>query len=569
MPPRLNLDDLRPHITEMVKSHTHNEILAWLEGQNVIVSQRTLSRRLQEWEVGSHTITSSRGDSPAYQYLVARVEDLYHHQRSLSDNQIAWILRSEEGLLVSPRQVRQIRCRCRWMRRHDAEVDALAQAQETQDLIQNLLAEGTIRQYGMRLLTTHLAVKYGHRARSDHVRAAIHILDQNGLASRGRVGQRKPRKNYVVPGPDWLWCLDGHDKLSRYGIAIYGCVDAYSRNIIWFYVGSSNRTAVSVVCQYLEAVGLRDKCPNYLRTDDGTEISMMADAQYFLYWADQVKEYEAGRRTAEDLAGVTVRDCFITGKSTANIRIEGLWGQLIRGQTESWMEYFALLSRNLFFRDDCATDKVVLTFIFMPIISREITDWVRVHNANRIRSQRNRPTTVSGVPHTLYHYPNPDTPSWGFPLDRDTHRDLTSLVQGYDLHEYLEPDTMRCCEAYLQRVGISTPLIFIEHASGVDVPASYTRSTLPLWMRTRDLQRNERERVKQYTRHSRPIRSPRLTSRGGDVLSRRPSQGRRERMALLPEEAHASGGHQIASIPQCDPMRTMRTVSSIRMYPFA
>src|SRR5271155_2401006 len=304
---------------------------------------------------------------------------LYHHQRNLSDNQIAWILRPEEGLLVSPRQVRQIRCRCRWMRRHDAEVDALAQAQETQDLIQKLLAEGTIRQYVMRLLTTHLAVKYGHRARSDHVRAAIHILDQNGLASRGRVGQRKPRKNYVVPGPDWLWCLDGHDKLSRYGIAIYGCVDAYSRNIIWFYVGSSNRTAVSVVCQYLEAVGLRDKCPNYLRTDDGTEISMMADAQYFLYWADQVKEYEAGRRTAEDLAGVTVRDYFITGKSTANIRIEGLWGQLIRGQTESWMEYFALLSRNLFFRDDCATDKVVLTFIFMPIISREITDWVRVH----------------------------------------------------------------------------------------------------------------------------------------------------------------------------------------------
>src|SRR5271154_881151 len=76
-------------------------------------------------------------------------------------------------------------------------------------------------------------------------------------------------------------------------------------------------------------------------------------------------------------------------------------------------------------------------------------------------------------PHTLYHYPNPDTPSWGFPLDRDTHRDLTSLVQGYDLHEYLEPDTMRWCEAYLQRVGISTPLLstdFIPRLGYYDVP---------------------------------------------------------------------------------------------------
>jgi hypothetical protein len=32
--------------------------------------------------------------------------------------------------------------------------------------------------------------------------------------------RKKRQDNYVVPGPDWLWCLDGHDKLSRFGIEI-------------------------------------------------------------------------------------------------------------------------------------------------------------------------------------------------------------------------------------------------------------------------------------------------------------------------------------------------------------
>jgi hypothetical protein len=37
--------------------------------------------------------------------------------------------------------------------------------------------------------------------------------------------KKRRRDNYVEPRPDWLWCLDSHDKLARFGIEIYGCVD--------------------------------------------------------------------------------------------------------------------------------------------------------------------------------------------------------------------------------------------------------------------------------------------------------------------------------------------------------
>ena len=86
-------------------------------------------------------------------------------------------------------------------------------------------------------------------------------IDSSSHTLLANTGTALELDNYVVPGPDWLWRLDGHDKLARFGIEIYGCVDAYSRKIIWFYVGSSNRTQVSVLRQYLYTVKARPWYP--------------------------------------------------------------------------------------------------------------------------------------------------------------------------------------------------------------------------------------------------------------------------------------------------------------------
>jgi hypothetical protein len=133
----------------------------------------------------------------------------------------------------------------------------------------------------------------------------------------------------MVDGPNWLWCLDGHGKLKRLGIKIYGCVDAYSRKIIWFFVGSLNTTAVSVLRQYLVAIRANG-CPNCLRTDKGREVPMMADVHYYLYLQALIDEHNAGRITAQQLESACFEDCYVFGKSTANIRIKSLWGRLIR-----------------------------------------------------------------------------------------------------------------------------------------------------------------------------------------------------------------------------------------------
>jgi hypothetical protein len=97
--------------------------------------------------------------------------------------------------------------------------------------------------YSDGLISRRLKEDYNLQATARHIktirlrngwlrRQALQVLDSHNMTLRTRGMRRKRRENYVVPEPDWLWCLDGHDKLARYGIEIYGSVNAYSRKII-------------------------------------------------------------------------------------------------------------------------------------------------------------------------------------------------------------------------------------------------------------------------------------------------------------------------------------------------
>lgn len=104
-----------------------------------------------------------------------------------------------------------------------------------------------MRCYGRGLLQSYLRLK-GHHAREDDVRDALAHLDPESTEARRR-GPDKIRQSgeFIIPGPDFLWCCDGHDKFRNYGIEIYAGVDAYSRRIQWIYAGNSNRRQISVL----------------------------------------------------------------------------------------------------------------------------------------------------------------------------------------------------------------------------------------------------------------------------------------------------------------------------------
>jgi hypothetical protein len=190
--------------------------------------------------------------------------------------------------------VRSIRSDFGWLRARSG-AKKTAQTAEVQHQVENAILNGPERTFGRRWFITYLRRQLGFRAGQEDVVNAQRLIDANGVASR-LPGLRKTRLENYITGPNFLWCLDGHDKFSQYGIQIYAAVDAYSRKIIWFYVGNSNRTAINVVRQYFTAVQATGICPQYIRIDRGTETVLFADLHFSLYieaalreqWSDEV-----------------------------------------------------------------------------------------------------------------------------------------------------------------------------------------------------------------------------------------------------------------------------------------
>ena len=136
-----------------------------------------------------------------------------------------------------------------------------------------------------------------------------------------------------MKGPNQVWSVDGYMKLESFGIEIYGGIDAYSRYITWFYVGTSARTEVSVYRQYVDIVGDTTIMPAIIRSDRGSETPLMTQAHFEL----RCREYQlrTNHLSVEERQNI-FKKCYYYGTSTSNQRIEAWWGQLSKGQIYRW-----------------------------------------------------------------------------------------------------------------------------------------------------------------------------------------------------------------------------------------
>jgi hypothetical protein len=155
---------------------------------------------------------------------------------------------------------------------------------------------------------------------------------------------RRKRVKRWFAGPNIVWSVDGHAKVEFVGIEIYGCIDCFSRKIIWLYVGVSSRTEVSVVRQYLDVVQATGFTPEIIRSDRGVETPMLADAHFALRIEnDPLRDRERSRRqpyrnhAADGEGQLGLTGCYYYGTSTRNLFIEEWWGQLLKAQLKDWI----------------------------------------------------------------------------------------------------------------------------------------------------------------------------------------------------------------------------------------
>ena len=158
----------------------------------------------------------------------------------------------------------------------------------------------------------------GLRVKKEQVRLMLKIIDPGGVNIRSK--HRLIRRQYFCKGPNYCWHIDSYDKIKPYGLCINGCIDGFSRKIIWLKVGKTSSDPQVIARYYIEALEGSIGYPYLMRGDMGTENVTVAEIQNFL-----------SRNERNE-------DSFIYGKSTMNTRIESWWSILRKELTDKWIE---------------------------------------------------------------------------------------------------------------------------------------------------------------------------------------------------------------------------------------
>ena len=203
-------------------------------------------------------------------------------------------------------------------------------------------------------------VLHGITASLETIRILLKQLDPRGVEARSL--NRLIRRQYQVKGPNYLWHIDGYDKLKKYGIAIHGCIDGYSRYIVWLEAYTTNNDPQVIGGYYITAIHKREGCPRIVRADFGTENGHVATIQRFL------------RRNGIDV--FSGDKSFMYGKSSLNQRIEQWWSTLRKENIQFWMDLLEQLTLDGYF-DGTYLDKALMQFCFMKLIQVVYLTWLQ------------------------------------------------------------------------------------------------------------------------------------------------------------------------------------------------
>ena len=243
---------------------------------------------------------------------------------------------------------------------------------------------------GYREMTRRLRIKHNLMVTRDIVMLSMRVIDPGGVENRRR--HRLQRRRYSTPGPNFLWHLDGWDKLKPYGFCVHGCIDGFSRRILWLEVASTNKDSRVVADYFLSTVQQLGGVPRLVRTDKGTENAMVAVLQKLFR-----------RNDRDTLAG---DKSIIQGKSTANQRIEAFWSKLKQGGGGWWVNFFKDLRDSGIYMDHNPVHRECLKLCFMPVIRRELYSLAELWNTKRIEVKRGQVDVIGGKPDVLFFLPD-------------------------------------------------------------------------------------------------------------------------------------------------------------------
>uniref|UniRef100_A0A1X7UVF2 Integrase core domain-containing protein n=1 Tax=Amphimedon queenslandica TaxID=400682 RepID=A0A1X7UVF2_AMPQE len=115
------------------------------------------------------------------------------------------------------------------------------------------------------MINGHLRSK-GIRIPRSRIRASVHRLDP---FVRDRLKPAIRRCSYHVPGPNYVWHIDGNQKLIRWRIVIHGGIDGYYWVVVFLKPSTDNHAHMMLSC--FENGVFEYGLPTHIRLDLGGE----------------------------------------------------------------------------------------------------------------------------------------------------------------------------------------------------------------------------------------------------------------------------------------------------------
>lgn len=162
--------------------------------------------------------------------------------------------------------------------------------------------------------------------------------------------------------------MDGNHKLINWHFVIHGCIDGFSRVIVFLKCSTNNRGS-TVLDNFLGCID-QFRCPLRIRTDHGTEN--IETARWML------NRYGVAHKPV------------ITGQSVHNQRIERLWVDVYNNVLEHIRNVFFFLEENDLLDRDDEIDLLALQFVFLPRINAALQAFVSSWNNHPLRTERNQ-----------------------------------------------------------------------------------------------------------------------------------------------------------------------------------
>ena len=191
----------------------------------------------------------------------------------------------------------------------------------------------------------------GLRIYKEEVRCLLSVINPENVALRQR--HRLRRRQYSAKGPNFIWHMDSYDKLKPFGICINGCIDGFSRKIVWLNAYFTSSDPALIGSYFIDSVQKLGGCPMIVRADMGTENTVVCELQRFLR-EDDDDSFQGDKS-------------FLYGKSSCNQRIECWWGMLRKECADFWIDMFKKLRDDGDF-DGTFADQNLILFCFLHIV---------------------------------------------------------------------------------------------------------------------------------------------------------------------------------------------------------